>query len=143
MLLLLFKLYRQTLIPYFWLFYLGILISEKKDNIIPFLKKFWYLFGIGIIVKSFVDFDVSCFYPLIHCILVCGFVISIAYAFPKVNIKTDISYGLYIYHMIVVNVFIETGYVNKIVYLLIVIVISILLASMSTVYSKFVIQKVR
>lgn len=128
-----FKLYKQTIIPYFWLFYLGVFLCEMRNVTIPYLKKYWYLFAIGLVVKSFVDIDVPCFYPLIHCLLLCGLVVSVGYAFPKMNIKTDISYGLYIYHMIVVNVFIELGFVGNVGYLLVAILLSVLLAWMSTI----------
>ena len=136
-----FKLYRQTVIPYFWLFYLGVSISEMREQIVPFLKKHWYLFAIGLVVKSVVDIDIPTFYPLIHCLLLCGLVVSVGYAFPKMNIKTDISYGLYIYHMIVVNVFIELGFVGSVWYMLAVMLLSVLLAGMSTVFVERLIKR--
>lgn len=50
----------------------------------------------------------------------------------KLNIKTDISYGLYIYHMTVVNILIMLGMTGKIEYMLLAIVISAALALIST-----------
>lgn len=48
-------------------------------------------------------------YPIVGTNLSCLSSVGFAYAFPKLNIRTDISYTWFIYHMIVVNVFIELG----------------------------------
>lgn len=55
-----------------------------------------------------------------------------AYVFPKLNVKTDISYGLYIYHMTVVNALIVLGYTGNQCLLLIVTVTTFILAWVST-----------
>lgn len=38
------KLYDQTFVKYFWLFYTGMLIAEFKDILLPFFRKYWYAF---------------------------------------------------------------------------------------------------
>lgn len=55
-----------------------------------------------------------------------------AYRFPQLNIKTDVSYAVYVYHMVVVNVFIALGLVQNIVYLALVFVITIAIGYAST-----------
>ena len=55
-----------------------------------------------------------------------------AYVFPKLNVKTDISYGVYIYHMTVVNALIELGYTGNQWLLLLVTAITFILAWIST-----------
>ena len=68
-------------------------------------------------------------------------IIGFAYRYPALNVKYDISHGLYIYHMVVINVMIECGYVGKTIYIFILFAISIILAitsylTMGKIYRK-------
>ena len=36
-----YKLYRQTLIPHAWLFLLGVILAAKRDFFFPYLRKYW------------------------------------------------------------------------------------------------------
>lgn len=71
-------------------------------------------------------------YDIVKGILCVYGLIGFSYAFPKLNIKTDISYGLYIYHMTVVNVMITLGMTVKVPYMMLAIVVSVILALLST-----------
>lgn len=127
------KLYSQTLIPYLWLFLLAAFVSEKKTVILPFLKKYWWAFLAALLLKKYVlCWDVTAAYPLIGSILLFLGLLGFAYSFPKLNIKTDISYGIYIYHMTVVNVLITFGLTHKPWLILIVAAVTCLLAWIST-----------
>ncbi len=127
------KLFSQTIFRYLWLFYIGCFIAEHFDRIIPIISRFWYislcaafipyLFGFGMQLGNY-----NLFWALPLCISVIGF----AYCFPKIQIRKDISYGLFIYHMIAANVFICIGAVGSWYYLLLVALISCLLAYIST-----------
>lgn len=44
--------------------------------------------------------------------------IRFVYALPTLNVKTDISYAVYIYHMIVINIMIEVGLTSSWIYAL-------------------------
>ena len=131
---LLFKLFSQTVFKHLWLFYIGCMLAEFFDRIIPFISKFWfaflltaavpYYFGVGVWLGNY-----NLFWALPLCIGVIGF----AYAFPKITIKTDVSYGLFLYHMTVANVFISLGAVGNWVYLISAVAVSFLFASVSTV----------
>lgn len=48
------------------------------------------------------------------------------------NINTDISYGVYIYHMTVVNALIALGYMQKPILLIIVVIVTCLLSYITT-----------
>lgn len=127
------KLYGQTFIPYFWMFIAGAMVSEFKSTLLPLFKKYWWIaFAISIAIMA-TGFD----YPLGHygllrtlSLLVC--LIGFAYAVPQVNIKTDISYAVYIYHMTVVNAMINLGYMHKPLYLLVVSIITFAVSYLST-----------
>ncbi len=127
------KLYGQTVFAYLYLFVAGAFLAEFKNKLLPIVIKYWcvllclgavfYLTGIDIPYTS---------YNIIKSILTIYGIIGFAYAFPKLNIKTDVSYGLYIYHMTVVNAMITFGLVGKAIYLFVALAISLLFAWIST-----------
>ncbi len=127
------KLYGQTLFPYLWMFVIPCFVAEYKDKIIPVLVKYWWLFLLMVLVhKYLIQMDVKAAYGFFHTLLLFLSLVGIAYVFPQLNIKTDISYGIYIYHMTVVNAFIAIGYLHNQWLLLWVILITFVLAWVST-----------
>ncbi len=126
------KLYGQTIIRYAWLFYFGCFIAEFKDDSIPFLSRRWYLFFFAGLVPYLFGYDISAGYKVIWSFLLgCGLV-GFAYAFPQIKLKTDISYGIFLYHMIIVNVFIRLGCMKKWAYGIAVLLVTVTLAYIST-----------
>ena len=67
--------------------------------------------------------------------------IGFAYCTPHMNLKIDLSYGIYIYHMTVVNVMIEFGFLGQIYYLFVVLIITLLLAFGSYCFAKHIKKK--
>jgi len=60
--------------------------------------------------------------------------ISCAFTYPHLgNIlkRNDISYGVYIYHMLVINSLVELGYKGKLDYLIVAIIVTIFLGTLS------------
>ena len=113
-----FKLYGQTFIPYVWLFLSGCFMSEFYDVVIPFLKRFWWgVLLLAIVWIYAIPFDVKIgLYPLMGSLLCCASCLGFAYAFPNLNLRTDISYGIYLYHMVVINVFVQLGLTDSFIY---------------------------
>lgn len=105
------KLYSQTFLPYIWMFILGGFISEYFDQCIEFLKKYWLLLFVVALLARDYAFDLGYFKTLYFTLLNLSLV-GFAYYFTCVKIKVDLSYGIYIYHMIVVNVMVELGFVG-------------------------------
>lgn len=107
------KLYGVTLIPYIWMFMISSFAAEFKDTILPVLKKYWWIFAIILITNRTVgpvDIKMNTYYALFDTILLFCALVGFAYQFPNLNIRTDISYGVYIYHMTVMNAFISLGF---------------------------------
>ena len=97
------------------------------------MKKGWLpLFVVAyIVIKS--GFNIRlCHYGLIGSVLSFIAFVGFAYRFPQLNIETDVSYAVYVYHMIVVNAFIALGLVHNIVYLLFVFAITFALGYLSS-----------
>lgn len=128
-----YKLYCQTIIQYLWIFWLGMFIAQYKDSFIPILIKYWYVAALGAFAMRFSPFDFRArnFLIIFTCFCLLA-LLGLAYKLPNLNIKTDVSYALFIYHMLVVNVLLELGYGRNIVAFSICIIISLLLAYIST-----------
>lgn len=124
------KLFKQTFIPYIWMFVVGAMICEFFMSWKEYIVKYWWCFFIASAFFSISKWDIG-MYGTIKVTLLALAIIGFAYKFPRFNIKYDFSYGLYIYHMIIINVFIELGYVGKILDLVIVFILSVVLASIS------------
>lgn len=77
-------------------------------------------------------FDFMAGYNVLGTILLFLCLTGSAYVFPKLNVKTDISYGVYIYHMTVVNALIALGYTGNQWLLFIVAAVTSVLAWVST-----------
>ena len=127
------KLYNQTVLNYFYLFLAGAFLAEFRDKIMTLITKYWYLLTAIAILFYTTGIDIPYTnYRIVKGILCVYGLIGFAYTFPKLNIKMDISYGLYIYHMTVVNILIMLRMTEKIEYMLLAIVISAALAFIST-----------
>lgn len=128
------KLYGQTVFPYMWLFLAGCLDSDKYEVIIHTLKKYWWVVALVFVAwRCLTHFDIDIGgYGVISSMLPCFAGIGFAYAFPKLNIQTDVSYGIYIYHMIIINAMIQLDFTGKGYYILIAMVLTLVMAYIST-----------
>lgn len=126
------KLLGQTLLPYLWMFITASFVAEKKDTMLPLLKRYWWLLLISVLAVKYFRFDFYASYYVLETILLFLCLTGFAYVFPNLNIKTDISYGVYIYHMTIVNALIAMGYTKKSVLLVVVLVSTCVLAWIST-----------
>ena len=128
------KFYGQTFIPYFWMFIFGAMVSEfGKGKWLPVIKKYWWAAFLVTVLIIVSGFDLRLVhYGLFRTMLLFVCLLGFAYAVPQVNIKTDISYAVYIYHMTVVNAMITLGYLQKPIYLLLVTILTFGISYMST-----------
>lgn len=125
------KLFNQTFVPYLFLFVLGMTLCEFFSKLIVFLKKFWYVFAVLALAVVFFNFDVVTTYGILKSYFIAPAIIGFAYSFPKLSFKNDYSYGIYIYHMIVINVLIHFGFAGQFWTIPAVILLSLLLAMAS------------
>lgn len=127
------KLYGQTFIKYFWLFYIGMFVAEFKNILLPLLQKYCGVFLIMAFFFFWTGWDLCAGYQLLWSLFLGVGLIGFAYKFPKLSVKPDISYGLFLYHMTVVNVFVNFGWTGNWAYVILVILVSLILAYLSTV----------
>lgn len=130
------KLFGVTLIPYLWMFMIAAFAAEFRSDVLPFLKKYWWLFVVVLIIKRYilqVDIGMNDSYSLLGTMLIfCG-LIGFAYRYPTPNVRTDISYGIYIYHMTIINALLAMGFAGRSWTLWATVIGSCLLAWFSTI----------
>lgn len=95
------------------------------------------------IEQYFVDFDISvgrrgAFNTFFLCLFMLGF----AYRYKKLEFKRNISYGVYLYHMIFVNIAISLGFRESLAAYGIVFVIVMFVGYLSTIWGRFAIDKI-
>ena len=108
------KLLGISFVGTFWMFMFGAFMSEYKDRLLPMLLRWWYVpvvLRVLWLVFSPTDIPAHC-YGLVGPILTGVAALSLGYRFPFVNVKTDVSYGIYIYHMTIINAMIAIGLVG-------------------------------
>lgn len=128
------KLYGQTFMPYFWMFLVGAFFSEHKERLLPICMKYWYIFGLITIGIMTTGWDIPLgMYGMLRSIFLFLCLLGFAYKASWLNVKTDISYGVYIYHMTIVNALIALGFTGESLYLLIVTVLTFIISYFSTI----------
>lgn len=120
----------HTCLPYFYMYFAGWFIYRYRDKIVPILSKTKILCIIlfvarGIYCEVF-DVRVGEYQDMIMVLLLCMMTIGFGYSFGKIRFKFDLSYGLYLYHMIVVDVFVQVGWVKDTKYIIAVYVLSLI-----------------
>lgn len=131
------KLLRVSFLPWLCMFLAGVLAQQNFDRLQAILTSRFLIVGLAVYIPlayflqlSGVRFD-NGMNPLIG-VPVFALVMAAAYVKPHVADsllhKNDISYGVYIYHMVVVNMFLYYGYQGQLVMPLAACAISILLA---------------
>ncbi len=130
----LYKLYQQTIIPYLYMFYLGIIIYKYQKVVIKPLKDNFYIILLIYFITNnsfYIKAIPSIYIDPINGVMNCLLAISFAYKFNNVKIKEDYSYGIYLCHMLFVNVMIELGLTTNIIYIVCVCFLSCITAILS------------
>lgn len=137
---LLFKLFGVSFIPWIWMFLVGVFFQKNFTALHNILSgKAPYILPIYLMVSYFSTVHLGLrmgngINPALY-IMLDVLVFSSAYSFPMLSQsllkRNDISYGVYIYHIPVVNMLIYYGYTAKMSYVVVAITVTILLAGLS------------
>jgi peptidoglycan/LPS O-acetylase OafA/YrhL len=133
------KLFGVSIFPYLSYFLIGSILSLKWQyvkRIIEGKAIVWIItfFVFIYIFKVYPEYKPINFYGFIVNILLSICTISFTHSMPRLsNILRghDISYGIYIYHLLVLNTFVHLGYTKNLTYLILSLVITIALAIFS------------
>lgn len=137
------KLYSVSLLPHLYMFLFGVIIQRNIFIVYPLIKdKFFVWLGVYIIAILICDYfklNVGGNYiGFIPFVFLSALIVSLAYSFNgvlgKLLHRKDISYGVYIYHMVFINIFFHNGYVESYYYLAFIFLLTIFSATLSWVY---------
>jgi peptidoglycan/LPS O-acetylase OafA/YrhL len=138
------KLMGATVVPYLFYFVFGALLYKNYEALKPFLeqKSWFWLLGYLCYFLIFRDwlqwysmsYSVN-FFALLGAIILSCTTISLAFTVPRMSDwmlrGNDISYGIYIYHMLVINALLQLGYKGRFLHLGICLLVTTLLAYLS------------
>lgn len=132
------KLIGVSVVPYLYMFLLGVLLQRNREfigRVLAGRAVIWlvaYTAASGAMAAIGLRVTGNYLNPL-SAILLALTTIAIAYSHP-IRLPHDLSYGLYLYHMVVINVLVETGATGSYAWLSISILISMLLAYASWIW---------
>jgi peptidoglycan/LPS O-acetylase OafA/YrhL len=134
------KLYGVSFLPWFYMFLVGVCFQKNFNWIYQILKG---RFLVVLIIYIVFGYFASMYFgfrlgnginPILY-ILLAMLIFSLAYSFPmmsnKILRRNDISYGVYIYHIPVINIFIFYGFVSSFISVVCVLALTIFLAVLS------------
>lgn len=133
------KLLNCSIIPYLYMFMIGCFFYRFREKIFNCDSRLIAIAGLFFVAMYFVgDGLISGSYlPLLSGIALAALTIIFGYLFKiKLRAKIDITYGTYLYHMVVVNAIIALGVEINYVVMGIGIVVSLLLGLMSSRFNK-------
>ena len=135
------KLLNCSIIPYLYMFTIGCFFYRFREKIFNCDSRLIAIAGLFFVAMYFVgDGLISGSYlPLLSGIALAAMTIIFGYLFKiKFRAKIDITYGTYLYHMVVVNAIIALGVEINYVVMGIGIVVSLLLGLMSSRFNRLV-----
>lgn len=122
------KLIKVSILPYLFYFLFGLSIYKYRDRLVNFVENRVFLF-LGLYVL-FCLIKVDLFlYDVLKQVVFTAFIFSFVFSYKSLSSKllgnNDFTYGVYIYHMLIVNVMVEKGISGGVQNLLIVLVLSL------------------
>jgi peptidoglycan/LPS O-acetylase OafA/YrhL len=129
-----------TIAPHLWMFLLGVAMYYNQSKLMGVLKGrvfFWFvpyvLFNIFITTEVTSVSGAFCF--LLKQVLLAGVVLSAAFSMTGLSNLVlrgnDVSYGVYIYHMIVTNSLVQLGLTGSLSYLLLLFIATLFVGFLS------------
>lgn len=129
------KIVERVFLPYLLWFLIGVFCYQNKEKILPMLKKYlWIPVVIFVINQGFHVCTYGYYEDIISGITLPFIMIGLAYMLPAIRIKCDLSYGMFLYHWVVINIMVHLdvfGYMPWLLCVIIFISVTILTAWLS------------
>jgi len=134
------KLIKSSILPYLFYFLFGIAMYKYRDKLIMYIENKVLLFlGLYFFI-CLIEVDLF-FYDVVRQVVFLAFIFSFAFSYRSLSSKivgnNDFTYGVYIYHMLIVNVMVEKGMLGEVQNLMMVLVLSLICG----VLSYFLVEK--
>lgn len=125
----------HSCLPYLYMYMFGWFMYRWRDKIVPVLTRTKLLCVVLFVIRSIYcdkyGVRVGEYMDMIQILLLCMLTVGVGYSFGKIRFKFDLSYGLYLYHMIVVDVFVQLGMVGETKYIIAVYAIAVVCSLLS------------
>lgn len=109
-----YKLIERSFVPYALWFFIGVFCYLKRQKVLPCLKKLFFPLLILYVILNLLPVKLPGYYTNIGIsILLPLLIIGGGYCLPKIRFRCDLSYGLFLYHWIVLNVIVHFDFMNK------------------------------
>lgn len=142
--LIIYKLVNCSIIPFMYMFMIGAYIYRFREKIFSYDRRVIMVGSLLLIYLYFLGGgQISGVYiSLFNGIILATLVILLGYLFNKrIRIKLDITYGVYLYHMVVVNAVIALGIKQDFFIMLVVVGISLMLGLGSWYFNKMIVKR--
>lgn len=122
------KLIRSSILPYLFYFLFGMAMYKYKEKLLKYIEDKVLLFLGLYILMSMIHTDLF-LYDVVKQVVFSIFIFSFIFSYRSLSNKivgnNDFTYGVYIYHMLIVNVMVEKGISGGVQNLMIVLVLSL------------------
>jgi peptidoglycan/LPS O-acetylase OafA/YrhL len=133
------KLLHVSILPYIFLFIIGICFYKFFNKVKIYIENKFVVWCITFIVFNSVIYyfsiEANFFINILKWFIFSFFIFSFVFSFKNLSYKilygNDYTYGIYIYHMLVINILVHLNFVAEIKYFIIAIVLSIILGIFS------------
>jgi peptidoglycan/LPS O-acetylase OafA/YrhL len=134
-----YKLLGVSFMPWFYMFLVGVMFQKNFSFIYKMLQgKLLLLTAMYLLIMYITEWATGNGINPILFLFLTTVIFSFSYTAPTISKKllngNDISYGVYIYHMVLVNLFIYNGLISNILYVVVIIVLAILIAIVSWLF---------
>ena len=108
------KMIERLFLPYAIWFLIGVFCYQKRERILPILKKYvWGILLLFILNQKLALCSYGYYEDIVTGITLSFATIGLAYTLPAIRIKRDISYGIFLYHWILINIMIYLDAFNR------------------------------
>lgn len=108
------KLIERIFVPYALWFFIGVFCFQKRQKMLPVLRRaFLPLLLVYLAIES-INIRIPGYYTnIVTSVMIPFMVIGCGYCLPKIRLKPDLSYGMFLYHWIVLNVIAHFDLMNS------------------------------
>lgn len=129
------KIIERFFLTYALWFFIGVFCYIKREKMVPLLKKLIIPLLFIYVIYRFLPIDIPGYYSnIVVGVILPLIVIGGGYSLPAIRIPCDLTYEIFLYHWIVLNIIIHFDLINKLswgVSLTILVIVTFILAGLS------------
>lgn len=108
------KLVERIFCPYALWFFIGVFCYQKRQSVLPVLKRAFLPVLLAYLIFCQIPVEIPGYYTnIVTGIVLPLLVIGGGYCLPKVRLKCDFSYGMFLYHWLVLNIIVHFDLMNR------------------------------